>query len=71
MEKWYVAAKKADFDKWATEEKIIAITFDDGPDPIQIPKVLKVLREKHIPACFFCIGNRIRFTFSMNRRVSR
>ena len=43
-----------------TEEKIIAITFDDGPDPIQTPKVLKVLREKHIPACFFCIGNKIK-----------
>ena len=39
-----------------TEEKIIAITFDDGPDPIQTPKVLKVLREKHIPACFLPAG---------------
>ena len=49
-----------------TEEKIIAITFDDGPDPIQTPKVLKVLREKHIPACFFCIGNKIKGNHSFS-----
>ncbi len=52
-----------------TEEKIIAITFDDGPDPIQTPKVLKVLREKHIPACFFCIGNKIKGNEELLRQI--
>lgn len=27
-----------------TTEKVVALTFDDGPDPIQTPKVLKVLK---------------------------
>ena len=52
-----------------TEEKIIAITFDDGPDPIQTPKVLKVLRETHIPACFFCIGNKIKGNEELLRQI--
>lgn len=52
-----------------TEEKIIAITFDDGPDPIQTPKVLKVLRERHIPACFFCIGNKIKGNEELLRQI--
>ena len=52
-----------------TEEKIIAITFDDGPDPIQTPQVLKVLRERHIPACFFCIGSKIKGNEKLLRQI--
>ena len=39
------------FCKKQTEDKIVAITFDDGPDPVQTPKVLQVLKEQQIPAC--------------------
>jgi len=42
-----------------TKEKIVALTFDDGPDPVQTPKVLQVLRVHQAPACFFCIGHKI------------
>ena len=42
-----------------TGEKVIVLTFDDGPDPIQTPKVLKVLKEHQATACFFCIGHKI------------
>lgn len=42
-----------------TNEKIVALTFDDGPDSIQTPKVLDVLKEHHTPATFFCIGSKI------------
>ena len=35
-----------------TTEKVVALTFDDGPDPIQTPKVLKVLKEYQATACF-------------------
>ena len=47
------------FCKKQTEDKIVAITFDDGPDPVQTPKVLQVLKEQQIPACFFCIGHKV------------
>ncbi len=39
--------------------KVIALTFDDGPDRIQTPKVLGILKEYNVKACFFCIGSKI------------
>jgi cellulose synthase/poly-beta-1,6-N-acetylglucosamine synthase-like glycosyltransferase/peptidoglycan/xylan/chitin deacetylase (PgdA/CDA1 family) len=36
--------------------KTIALTFDDGPDPIWTPKILAVLRREHVPATFFLVG---------------
>ena len=36
--------------------KQIALTFDDGPDPQWTPKILDILKEKGVPACFFVIG---------------
>ena len=41
-----------------TSKKIIAITFDDGPDAAT-PQILDILKQHNIPAAFFCIGNRI------------
>ncbi|KKW93920.1 glycosyltransferase [Sphingobium chungbukense] len=36
--------------------KMLALTFDDGPDPTWTPKILKVLERMHAPATFFVIG---------------
>jgi len=36
--------------------KKVALTFDDGPDPIWTPKILDVLEKEHAPATFFVIG---------------
>lgn len=36
--------------------KLIALTFDDGPYPVQTPVLLAVLRTAHVPATFFLIG---------------
>lgn len=38
------------------EKPKIAITFDDGPNPASTPKLLKGLRERHVKATFFVIG---------------
>jgi cellulose synthase/poly-beta-1,6-N-acetylglucosamine synthase-like glycosyltransferase/peptidoglycan/xylan/chitin deacetylase (PgdA/CDA1 family)/spore germination protein YaaH len=35
----------------------VALTFDDGPDPVWTPKILDVLKQKQAPATFFVIGN--------------
>ena len=35
---------------------VVALTFDDGPDPRWTPKLLGVLRREHVPATFFVIG---------------
>ncbi|MFM2302294.1 MAG: hypothetical protein RLZZ84_2030, partial [Pseudomonadota bacterium] len=40
----------------AENPRLIALTFDDGPDPDYTPKILKILEQKHAPATFFVIG---------------
>ena len=41
-----------------TNNKQIAISFDDGPLPQFTPQVLQILKEHQVPAAFFCIGKR-------------
>lgn len=36
----------------------VALTFDDGPDPEDTPKLLDLLREKNVKATFFVVGKR-------------
>ncbi|HKP46344.1 MAG TPA: glycosyltransferase [Pyrinomonadaceae bacterium] len=35
---------------------MIALTFDDGPDPRWTPQILDILKREHVPATFFIIG---------------
>jgi peptidoglycan/xylan/chitin deacetylase (PgdA/CDA1 family) len=42
-----------------TKEKVIAISFDDGPNKEFTPAVLNVLAEFDVPATFFLIGKNI------------
>jgi peptidoglycan/xylan/chitin deacetylase (PgdA/CDA1 family) len=37
-------------------EKVIALTFDDGPDPRFTPRILAILKERHVRATFFMVG---------------
>jgi peptidoglycan-N-acetylglucosamine deacetylase len=39
-----------------TTQKVVALTFDDGPDPIYTSQILKILKKNHIPATFFLVG---------------
>ncbi|MBL7685058.1 MAG: polysaccharide deacetylase family protein [Deltaproteobacteria bacterium] len=41
-------------------EKIIALTFDDGPNEPYTSQILDILKEKKIHATFFLVGNHIR-----------
>jgi polysaccharide deacetylase family sporulation protein PdaB len=42
-----------------TNRKVIALTFDDGPHPKATVKILDALREKHVHATFFILGENI------------
>ncbi|MDI9364605.1 MAG: polysaccharide deacetylase family protein [Flavobacterium sp.] len=42
-----------------TTEKIIYLTFDDGPHPTITPFVLDTLRQFNAKATFFCIGKNV------------
>lgn len=41
------------------KKKAIALTFDDGPDPENTPRILEILREKQVKATFFVIGKKV------------
>jgi peptidoglycan/xylan/chitin deacetylase (PgdA/CDA1 family) len=43
-----------------TKSQAVALTFDDGPDPVNTPKLLALLRERHIHATFCMVGFRVR-----------
>ena len=38
---------------------LLALTFDDGPDPEITPKLLDILAQYQVPASFFLIGEKI------------
>jgi peptidoglycan/xylan/chitin deacetylase (PgdA/CDA1 family) len=38
--------------------KKICLTFDDGPDPLNTPVLLKILQTAAIPAAFFLVGRK-------------
>ncbi|WP_404477748.1 glycosyltransferase [Novosphingobium sp. BL-52-GroH] len=39
-----------------SDPKVLALTFDDGPDPTWTPKILAELEAAHVPGTFFVIG---------------
>ncbi|MBW4841141.1 MAG: polysaccharide deacetylase family protein [Paenibacillaceae bacterium] len=41
-------------------EKFIALTFDDGPDELQTPKILELLDKYQAKATFFVVGDRVK-----------
>ena len=42
-----------------TDKKIIALTFDDGPDDKFTPQILNVLKKHNVKATFFLLGTRV------------
>lgn len=47
------------FRSGSTREKIVAITFDDGPSPLYTPRILDILAEYQVPAAFFLVGDHV------------
>ena len=50
-------------------EKAVALTFDDGPDPIHTPRILNILEENNIKATFFLIGSKIETYPELVKRI--
>ncbi len=44
------------FSGGCNRDRKVALTFDDGPDPKNTPKILDILKAEHVPATFFVIG---------------
>lgn len=39
-----------------TQERVVALTFDDGPHPEYTPRVIEILERHHARATFFMVG---------------
>ncbi len=50
-------------------EKVIALTFDDGPLPNSTEKVLKILKDNQIKATFFLIGRNVQLHPEVVKKV--
>ena len=40
-----------------TPSKIVYLTFDDGPNSMNDPRLLRILAREQVPATFFVLGN--------------
>jgi peptidoglycan/xylan/chitin deacetylase (PgdA/CDA1 family)/glycosyltransferase involved in cell wall biosynthesis len=49
--------------------RTIALTFDDGPDPVWTPRILDVLARHRVHATFFQVGARVNEHPALARRV--
>lgn len=56
---------------WAgsAQDKMVALTFDDGPEDYWTPRVLDVLKAKQVKATFFVIGRQADKFPTMLRRI--
>jgi len=52
-----------------TKEKILYLTFDDGPHPIATPFVLDELKKYNAKATFFCIGKNVLAEREIYKRI--
>jgi len=43
-----------------TKRKVIALTFDDGPDPVYTRQIADLLRQYNAKATFFVVGSRVK-----------
>ncbi|MDZ7303602.1 MAG: polysaccharide deacetylase family protein [candidate division KSB1 bacterium] len=53
-----------------TQERVVALSFDDGPHPRHTPEILDLLDEYQIPATFFLIGRHVRQHPEVARRIA-
>jgi peptidoglycan/xylan/chitin deacetylase (PgdA/CDA1 family) len=52
-----------------TEQKVVALTFDDGPSDIWTPQILDELKKADVKATFFMIGKHVEQYPQIARRV--
>lgn len=53
----------------ASEQKIIYLTFDDGPAGKVTKDILEILKNESVPATFFLIGNQIKGQENLVKRI--
>ncbi|WBQ06026.1 bifunctional polysaccharide deacetylase/glycosyltransferase family 2 protein [Kribbella sp. CA-293567] len=64
-----IDASGAEIRTAAPKPKTIALTFDDGPDPVWTPKILDLLKEHDARATFFVVGVQVAEHQRLTRRI--
>jgi peptidoglycan/xylan/chitin deacetylase (PgdA/CDA1 family) len=59
------------FSQGSSSLKEIALTFDDGPNPLYTPQVLSILQRYNVPGTFFCIGRQVVAYPALEQRVAQ
>ncbi|MBU3664528.1 MAG: polysaccharide deacetylase family protein [Chthoniobacterales bacterium] len=57
------------FNSVYTSQKVVALTFDDGPHGQLTPKLLDILRAEDVPATFFVLGSNVSAYPDIARRI--
>jgi peptidoglycan/xylan/chitin deacetylase (PgdA/CDA1 family) len=52
-----------------TGARVVALTFDDGPDPRYTPRILNILKARHVRATFFVCGRMLGAHPGLARRI--
>src|SRR5262245_15772665 len=53
-----------------TRDRKIALTFDDGPNPVATARILDTLRAEHVFATFFLLGRHVERWPALARRIA-
>ncbi|MFI5610825.1 polysaccharide deacetylase family protein [Amycolatopsis sp. NPDC051903] len=57
-------------DRVDTTQRVVALTFDDGPDPAGVGPVLATLAARDVKATFFLIGGELRAHPDLGREIA-
>ncbi|HEX4850186.1 MAG TPA: polysaccharide deacetylase family protein [Puia sp.] len=52
-----------------SEEKVLYLTFDDGPHPVATPFILEQLKKYQARATFFCIGKNVKEEHELYKKI--
>ncbi len=53
-----------------TKERVVALTFDDGPNPPHTERILAVLNDRLVKATFFLVGRHVQLYPDTVRRIA-
>jgi len=63
------AGPRLSYSSIQTDQKVLAMTFDDGPHPSLTPKLLDILKQRNIKATFFVVGKNAKAYPQIIRRI--
>lgn len=66
-----VLVRKGTVYREPNREKMVALTFDDGPSPVWTPKILDELKRAGVKATFFMLGEHVEKYPDVARRVAQ